>query len=718
MVKINGVYTKKFFIDELSGFQIFSIRLKTIDYIEKRNKIGGITCQGVIPPYITGIPLNVYGEWEKSEYGEYLKVYSVEECSEDKDATIAYLSSGIIPGIGKSLATDIVETFGPNIYPLCLQDNFAQELHCKTVLTAKKSEDFVQVIRKTINSRLLFEFLMKHGCTNYTPVKRIIADYGNRAETVLKKHPYEVGMNYNLSFAVCDSIAFENGFSVFNPERINAMAKFILEKENTSGNVFSYEKEIIEKVMKALSKDTEITVPSFFIQGCLSSNNLLTIEKDDENRIYSKLMRGAEITLAKQVNRLLKNAIAFNYSENCIKNAEAFCGIEYAPEQKAAFSLLKKSGVGVLTGGPGTGKTTVVKGIINAYKSMYPFNKIRLCAPTGRAAQRMTESTGMESTTIHRLLEYKPYGNDVSYKNAEDPIDADFIIVDEASMLDLQLASILLSAVKSGALIIFVGDINQLQSVGAGDVLNDFINCGVIPVQQLKKVYRQAATSYIVKNALEINAGSSKLALNEEFEVYIKDKGCITPTVVDYVKKIYDKENPFDVQVLCPTHKGDGGVSSINNELQKVLNPYVEGMPQLRYGNTSFRINDKIIMLKNNIEIGYFNGDVGIVEKVEDDGLTVNIQDKKLFIDKTLLDDIKLAYAMTIHKSQGSEFKTTIITLPTTLMLQRNLLYTGVTRAKKKAVLISEPGNIDVCVKRCNVGERNTRLAERINEYD
>lgn len=716
MVKINGIYNKRFFINEQSGFQIFNVRVKDLELRDKFNKNNGcITCQGVIPPYICGISLDLYGEWDKDSYGDFLKISAVEESSEDADATIAYLSSGIIRGIGKVMASSIVNEFGPNIYKRCLEDGFAEQLSNKVGLSPKKAAEFVAEIRKTADCRMLYEYLSGHGCLNYMSVKNLISDYGERAKKVLVEHPYELGQRYNLSFATCDSIAFENGGTVYNPDRINLMSKIVIEQENTSGNVFSYEKNLVEKIIGRLNSDTDVSVPAFFVETALSRNRILYVEEDEINRIYTKALKAAEVNTAKQVRRLLDDSIEFSFNDNCVKKAEEFCGIEYASEQKSAFNLLRKSGIGILTGGPGTGKTTVVKGIIHAYQTMYPMNKIKLCAPTGRAAQRMSESTGMESTTIHRLLDYKPYGNDVSYKTADDPIDADFIIVDEASMLDLQLASILLSAVKSGALIIFVGDINQLQSVGAGDVLNDFINCGVIPVQQLKKVYRQAATSYIVKNALEINSGSSKLAQNDEFEIYNRNKGELTKTVVDYVKKIYDKDNPYDVQVLCPTHKGDGGVASVNFELQKVLNPYQEGSPQLRYGSTTFRINDKIIMLRNNIEVGYFNGDVGTVKNITDDGLVVTIQDKDLFIEKTLLDDIKLAYAMTIHKSQGSEFKTTIITLPSTLMLQRNLLYTGVTRAKKKAILVTEPGNIDVCVKRCNVGKRNTRLVERIN---
>ena len=411
--------------------------------------------------------------------------------------------------------------------------------------------------------------------------------------------------------------------------------------------------------------------------------------------------------------RLQQASTPQQYDETIPEQIEAECGIRYAEQQKEAFRLLKRSGISILTGGPGTGKTTVINGLIAAYQKLHPNARVKLCAPTGRAAQRMTESTGLEAVTVHRLLDFRPYGQgDVMYKNADNPINAGLIIMDEVSMLDTELLSIFLSAVKSDTSVLFVGDENQLPSVGPGNVLHDMIGAG-IPTVRLSAVYRQSSQSPIIQNAQRINDGNSDLIECSEFGLWFTDNPKnIAHKILSRVCTLYDPQHPFDVQVLTPVRGGDAGVIGLNNMLQQMLNPRREGEPELAFGWARYRLRDKIIMLSNNYEKGYYNGDLGVVTDIADGCLTVDIMGKRIDIEREIMKDVSLSYAMTVHKAQGSEYKHVIIALPykPANMLQRNLLFTAVTRAKTSVMIISENGALQKAVKTCNARQRNTRL--------
>ena len=364
--------------------------------------------------------------------------------------------------------------------------------------------------------------------------------------------------------------------------------------------------------------------------------------------------------------------------------------------------------------------STTINGLLKAYECIHPDAKIKLCAPTGRAAQRITESTGREAETIHRLLEFRPFGKilDVGH-NSDNPIDADVIVVDESSMLDIELASLFFTAIKNDTLVLIVGDINQLPSVGAGDVLHDMISSHVIPTVQLKTVYRQAGTSPIVSNANAINEGNNKFIINDDFKVdtFNSDKD-IADAVIEYLKMHYDPENPFGIQVLVPSRVGDAGLNVLNSRLQAILNPTTGGV---QHGKNTFRTGDKVILTQNNYSEGYFNGDIGVVVST-DDSLgevviqTIGAETKQLTLSKELLDDLMLAYVMTIHKSQGSEFPEVIVVMPSrpTSMLKRNLFYTGVTRARKKVWVLECKGSIEKALQNTDTGMRRTNLIIRL----
>lgn len=349
---------------------------------------------------------------------------------------------------------------------------------------------------------------------------------------------------------------------------------------------------------------------------------------------------------------------------------------------------------------------------------MYPDNIIKLCAPTGRAAQRMTESTGMEAVTIHRLLDFRPCANGVVHKDAKNPIVADLIVVDEMSMTDTELMSIFLQAVQDGTLVLLVGDIYQLPSVGPGDVLHDIIFSEKVPVFRLTKVYRQAGDSPIVTNANKINDGHTDLVENEDFEIIIvqsdeelKDK------ILELTTQYYNPDKPFDMQILAPSKKYDAGTKNLNKVIQEAVNPGKKGFV---FGDTTYRVGDKIIMLNNNYGHGYFNGDVGYVVAIDDNGVTVNILDVEIVITKGMMEDMSLAYGVTVHKSQGSEYPLAICALPKSPanMLVRNLFYTAVTRAKKKVIVVAVDGSVQASVRNNQTGKRKTGLLEKLSKAE
>lgn len=714
-VVIEGYFDRTVMRNEKNGFAVFSISPEGEVNSEMINRYGSVTCKGIIPPFNRNEFVAITGEWNRDVYGPYLEIEKIEEGCKDKASSIRYLASGTI-GLSYDKARLLVDTYGVDIYAFAERGDAIDKLAELIGLSKRKASVIVGSILSTKHWRELMDYGFDKDLS-YNTISRLIKDYGFRAKDVLCSSPYEIGLKYGASFACCDAIAFDNGRSPLNRERINAVAKLCLKNEENRGHVFVYEKDFYAAVEMQLSKKSSFVVPTIVISSAITADKEVCIEEAEENRIYLYENKFAEQNIAKQIQRLQRTSVKLPYSDDIADYAESVCGVQFAPEQRESLSLLKNTGVAILTGGPGTGKTTVMKGIIAAYQKMNPTGRIKLCAPSGRAAQRMAESTGMEASTIHRLLEYRPFeGGAAAKKNEHDPIEAELIVVDEGSMVDLNIASLLLTAVKSGSLLLIAGDINQLQSVGAGDVLNDCIRCGSIPVVQLRKVYRQAADSPIVSNAYAINNGRANLVENKDFEIIESTSDAITEAVCSVVCLHHDPTNPFYTQVLCPTHKGAGGVAAINKLLQNKLNPPKAGQKTLLYGGNEYRVNDKIIMMKNNPTMDYYNGDIGVVKSVGETELLVTIQKKDILLGRENLDDIKLAYAMSIHKSQGSEFPITIISLPNCAMLQRNLLYTGVTRGKKAVIIVQEPGNIERCVMHCEVGKRNSRLAERIYE--
>lgn len=716
MAIVYGRFGKTLYRDERNGFTIFSLRVS--ERIKERNPIfGTIVAKGQIVAYSDLTPLRLEGEWEESPKGMIFVADKVREEAEDKETAVEYLCS--LSGIGPQRAESLIDAIGLNFHEKLKGFDGPEIVRnaCRG-LSISQAEEVCARINASRAERELFEYLVKFGGTFRISTK-MFKELGTGALNLLKDSPYRIGGKYGLSFSQCDEIALAEGQDKYNRDRLIAAMITAMRKSQQDGNVYMTYSGFISGTQAIIDKYHPIP-SALIISLATSRKDLFFIESgDDGMKIYDKRMYNMENGIASNISRLMNTGRKLPFNDAIVDEIEAEVGVKYAPQQREAFSILKKTGVAVITGGPGTGKTTVINGIIRAYKKMCPGNIIRCCAPTGRASQRMKESTGEEAITVHRLLEYKPFGNDVSHKGKSDPIRADFIIMDESSMLDTEIAYIFLDAVENGTMVLFVGDVDQLQAVGPGDVLHSLIFSECVPVQRLTEVYRQAIDSPIVQNAIAINFGENDLVEDDDFQIVFSKEDAMQQKVIDFVKKYHDPKDPFATQVLAPSHKGAAGIKELNAKLQEILNPPASGKAEKVYGGTRFRINDKVVLLTNNYSAHYHNGDIGVIKNIDGDSIYITLCDNsEISVSGDGLDDLSLAYAMTVHKSQGSEFKTVIFALPMiAIMLKRNLLYTAVTRAKKKVIIVSENGAIAQSIETNETGKRNTCLVKRLKQY-
>lgn len=706
---LSGQYLRTVMRDYQSGYTVFKILTKTN---------GIVTCTGNIVLPTPDMRVQVTGYWnETKSYGFQLADCTVEEVYTDKAGMVEYLCE--IPGVGKSTANYLVETFGEPLYSIILSANAKATLSNSPGLSAKRVDDIIDYVKRTDEQRKLFLFIKSHG-GSYSAAVKIYKVYGQMSMAKLHENPFYVGFSAGLSFHVCDSIAKETNCPSFGSMRLCAAIRHLLHQQTSCGDTFTPLCDLIKSARDFLGYSQEFDVVSSAIMNGHIADGLegCVVENDgDTTNVYLNALYYNEVRTAYAIKRLMRSAIPTECDplELCAY-AEKSCGVTYAAQQREAFHLLCSGGIGVITGGPGTGKTTVIKGLLAAYEKLYPKRIIKLCAPSGRASQRMKETTGREATTIHRLLDYRPYGDTVTCKNEADPIEADFIIIDEGSMLSIDVADLLFSATRSGTMVLIVGDTDQLPSVGAGNVLHDIIESCVVPVIALTKTHRQAEGSLIISNAKRICEGNAHLEAGNDFEIIISDDMDIPDALEMQFKKYHKPGDAFAMQVLTPSRKQpDTGTRDINKRLQAYANPAGKG---LTYSGASFRVGDKVMMMRNNYAVlnAYFNGDVGLILDVNDYGLNILIDSQVIHIDESQLDDVSLAYATTIHKSQGSEYDIAICVMPSepAIMLQRNLLYTAITRAKQKVVLIAAPGAIEKAIFTRNVSKRKSKLMARL----
>ena len=676
-----------------------------------------VTVVGTMPDTHVGSVLTLGGFWKiDSKYGRQFQVVSFEETL---PATVygieKYLGSGLIKGIGPKYARLIVSKFGADT--LTVIEEEPDRLLEVSGIGRKRVERIKKgwTDQKEIKSIMLF--LQGHDVSTAHAAK-IYKQYGADSLQVVQENPYRLADDiWGIGFKTADTIAAKLGFEKDKYVRLRSGLLYTLNKLAEEGHCFGVRDQLLETGSKLLKVDEALLDSA--LDEMINAQDVITspIPETEEIAIYLPPFFYSEIGVQGRLKKIAETAPEHPASEQLSIST----GIEYDETQLQAIHTAQTSKIMVLTGGPGTGKSTTTMGIIRAFTGQ----RILLAAPTGRAAKRLSEVTGMEAKTIHRLLEFKP---PEGYKRNEDnPLEGDVLIVDECSMVDIILMNALLRAVPDTMRLFLVGDVDQLPSVGAGNVLRDIIESEAFPVVTLTKIFRQAASSRIITNAHRINHGEyPDLTNGQETDFFFQaaeEPERAAQIIVNLVKNRlpgFYHVAPQAIQVLTPMQRGDVGAVNLNQLLQAAVNPPKENAPgELHRGGYTFRSGDKVMQIKNNYDKDVFNGDIGVIESIDtnEQTLTVSFDDRAIEYDASELDEIVLAYATTVHKAQGAEYP--IVVMPVMMthypMLQRNLLYTGITRAKKGLVLVGQNQAVARCVKNMTVDRRNTLLAERLN---
>jgi exodeoxyribonuclease V alpha subunit len=696
-----------------------------------------LTVVGALLGAQPGESLRMHGRW--GSHPQYGKQFTVENYTTVLPATIQgirrYLGSGLIKGIGPRIAERIVEHFGTDT--LDVIETEPKRLVEVPGLGPKRTKLIAAAWEEQKAIKEVMVFLQGVGVSTSIAV-RIYKTYGDASISVVKNQPYRLAADvWGIGFLTADRIAQAVGIPHDSPERVKAGLQYALSQATDQGNCFLPQERLIADSVKLLQVDIGLVI------DCLGEladeegvvrENVPAPDGDGEpvKAVYLVPFHRAEISLAAQVLRLLRGAEdrlpAFQDVEwdKALSWLATTTGTELAPEQEQAVRLALTEKVAVLTGGPGCGKSFTVRSVVTL--ALAKKAKVILAAPTGRAAKRLSELTGADASTVHRLLELKP-GGDAAY-DRDRPLDADLVVVDEASMLDLLLANKLVKAVPPGAHLLFVGDVDQLPSVGAGEVLRDLLApASPVPAVRLTRIFRQAQQSGVVTNAHRINAGEPPLTQGlPDFFLFAEEDseeaGRVTVDVVARrIPAKFGLDPRRDIQVLAPMHRGPAGAGALNGLLQQAVTPARPDLPERRFGGRTFRVGDKVTQIRNNYDKGangVFNGTVGVVTGLDtvEQKLTVRTdEDEEIGYDFDELDELAHAYAVTIHRSQGSEYPAVVIPVTTGawMMLQRNLLYTAVTRAKKLVVLVGSRRAIGQAVRTVSAGRRFTALDHRLS---
>lgn len=708
MIKLRCVVEHITYQNQENGWSVMRVKVKGYDNL--------VTLTGSLLDVPVGSVLLVDGDWRVDpRYGQQ---FVAQSWTEVMPATIygieKYLGSGLIKGIGPVYAKAIVSRFG--LETINVIENDIERLLEVPRLGRKRMEKIRESWEKQKDIKEVMVFLQGYGVSTAFAAK-IYRKYEKESIAKVKENPYQLADDiWGIGFKTADGIASKMGYEKNDPRRCRSGILYTLNELAEEGHVYAEPEQLVDAAVKLL--EAEESPVRQALASMIEANDVVL----DNEVIYLPPFYHAENGSAKRLQSLLSDTSLFNADIAAEPKAEYGAkpgGIVYDDVQQAAIQKALDSKVMVLTGGPGTGKTTTTQGIIEAFKARHM--SILLAAPTGRAAKRMTEATGMEAKTIHRLLEYNPM--DGYKRNDENHLDGDALIVDECSMIDILLFYNLMKAIPSNMRLILVGDIDQLPSVGAGNVLRDIIDSQQIPVVRLTRIFRQAQSSRIVMNAHAINAGqfpNIKNGLDTDFFfIGQEDADDIVKLIIGLVRDRLPKKYGYpskEVQVLTPMQRGTVGAGNLNIELQNALNPTG---PSLARGGYTFRQGDKVMQIRNNYDKNVFNGDIGYIIAVDttERTLSVTFDNRVVEYDITELDEIVLAYAVTIHKSQGSEFP--VVVMPVTMkhyvMLQRNLIYTGITRAKKICVLVGTTKALAYSIRNNTVSKRNTKLKERLN---
>lgn len=712
---VEGIVARVTYESDETGFRVVRLEGTAGD---------AITVVGKMPKLHEGTRVRVRGvRIEDPKFGPQIRVLGITELAPDTLAGLEkYLASGLLKGVGPKTAERIVKEFG--LDTMKVLDEEPWKLRKVQGLGKAKADLIAEGWAEQRSVRDVMVFLQAHGASSALAY-RVHKRYGADAIRLVKEDPYRLALEvWGIGFRTADKLAQSLGVAKDDPKRIEAGVFQALSDAKSTGHTYLGMREL-EAHAAPLLDLPEVDQADWVAQAVISLVAKGLAVREHENAIYPANLYAAETRLASRLLALAhERQKPLGDPARAIERFERERNMELAPEQRAAIRLASERSLVVITGGPGVGKTTLVRAVLSMIHEARL--DVRLAAPTGRAAKRMTEATGQAAMTIHRLLEFDPRQGRFE-RDGNSPLEGHALVIDEASMLDVEMADALLDAVPIGMRVVLVGDVDQLPSVGPGAVLRDLIASGTIPYVRLTHIFRQGKGSLIVQNAHRINAGEMPENppagdTSDFFFIERKDPDEARRTIIELVQNRipnrFGLDSVKDVQVLTPMHRGPAGSLALNADLQAALNPVG---PTITRGERSYRAGDKVMQLRNDYDREVFNGDIGFVQSIDQDenSLVVRFDDERdVAYDAPALDELVLAYASSIHKSQGSEYPAVVLPLLTThwVMLSRNLLYTGVTRGKRLVVVVGDPRALRVAVGRDGSSDRHTGLAERLRE--
>jgi len=735
MVQIEGRLVEIIYQNESNGYTVGILSNDTEE----------ITIVGTLPALREGETLRVKGRWTKHPtYGRQLEIQEYQPIQPaTEEGMISYLSSGILPGIGEKMAKRIVDHFGLDTFEI-MQMNPERLIEVPGI-GAAKADLIIESFREQRELRQIILFLSQYHITPALAIK-LYKKYGEKTISILQENPYRLAEIVGIGFKRADQIAAAMGISPSSMYRVLAAIKYVLGQFHGEGHTYAPQDLLMQKVEALIGCDLVLIESG--IQH-LALEQQIHMERNDDGKIhlYSMVYYYAEAYSCRQLIALSEIVFSDHQIDVDleIQLVEEEGGFQLAANQKEAVRQALLNGLMVITGGPGTGKTTTINTLIKIFEKLK--GKIMLAAPTGRAAKRMTEATGMEAKTLHRLLEiaYGDEERELSFqRDEENPLEADVLIIDETSMVDILLFHSLLKAIAPGTRLILVGDVDQLPSVGPGNVLKNIIESQIVKVVRLNEIFRQAQESMIVVNAHKINRGETPQCNVKDKDFFLISRNNnedVLTGLLDLVKNRLPNHyglNPLkDIQVLSPMKKGTVGTYQLNRALQEILNPKEKWKAEKEYGEKCYRVGDKVMQIKNNYALqwisygdhgieergeGVFNGDIGYIH-----GIDSALQEITILFDEVRLvtygfaqlDELELAYCVTVHKSQGSEFP--VVVMPVTwgppMLLTRNLLYTAVTRAKNLVVMVGREAYLQQMVKNDQIVQRYSGLGDRLKVY-
>ena len=725
MARFEGVVEKISYRNDENGFTVAQVKLE-----------GGerLAAVGAMPMLLAGERAAFEGELvEHREYGRQIRVSWVESIRpESLDGIEKYLASGMIRGVGPATARLIVESFGPRT--LDVLESEPQRLTEVPGIGEKRAAMIAASFLEHNQMRGAMMFLQKYGLTP-AMAARVYRAYGERTESVARENPYRLADEVEgVGFKTADRMALAMGFSLSSEFRLQSGLRYALnEAANASGHMYLPLTILVERARQMLGADEDLIDNA--LRALILSGGLEAEDIDGETAVYLPWYHEAETDAAFRLTRLLRSFEGggeAGLAERAVAEVEEEEAMRLCAEQREAVEAVEREGVLIITGGPGTGKTTTLKCILHLLDEV---GGAELCAPTGRAAKRMSEATGRPARTIHRLLEYA--GEEGRFlRNEQEPLDCAAVVVDEMSMVDIFLFRALLRALRPGTRLVMVGDKDQLPSVGAGNVLKDMLESGAVPSVTLTEVFRQAASSMIVRNAHRINRGEYPEVRTRDTDFFLERKESMRAAVDSVVQLVttrlprYLGVDPLrGIQVMAPMKRMDAGVYALNAVLQQAINPPAPGKRELRRGETVFREGDKVMQVKNNYDMGWtrgmehglgvFNGDIGYVAAADphNEELTVAFDDgREALYALADLEELELAYCMSVHKSQGSEFDCVVLPLVSgpRLLMTRNLLYTAVTRARRLVVVVGREACMRAMVDNNYIDRRFSALDRRL----